>query len=449
MRNQYGTQTKLLAQLELTDGSGKISRIVTDESWKWSDNGPITFADNKDGEIVDARKKPTYSGNAKLAKCKVVPSASNNVALTEHERFSNPKLIVTPKGAKVLDFGQNIAGYVAFTVNARAGQRLVLRFGEMFDGEGEFTQKNIQCATKKRATPLQKIEYVCKGGVNTYKTKFAIFGFQYMLVEGDAEWKADDFTAVAVYSDMQPTLSFDCSHNLINKFVQNTMWSAKNNHADVPTDCPTRERHGWTGDAQIFVNTASYLFDYDSFARKYIADMCDGQHKNGCFRQITPRGGIDFYMNTMDGSAGWSDAGVLIPYRLWKQYGDKRIISENYAAMKMPGMRDADPAERRSRALASMRKRGSLCSHEEKHRSAGTSAGQRDRIGQSAGADHAQQICTCAPALQTGAGAAQARSARFPADHVQLGPYCRRALAPAGISRAAQGASCKRDPACR
>ena len=338
LRNQYGTQTKLLAQLELTDGSGKISRIVTDESWKWSDNGPITFADNKDGEIVDARKKPTYSGNAKLAKCKVVPSASNNVALTEHERFSNPKLIVTPKGAKVLDFGQNIAGYVAFSVNARAGQRLVLRFGEMFDGEGEFTQKNIQCATKKRATPLQKIEYTCKGGVNTYKTKFAIFGFQYMLVEGDAEWKADDFTAVVVYSDMQQALSFDCSHNLINKFVQNTMWSAKNNHADVPTDCPTRERHGWTGDAQIFVNTASYLFDYDSFARKYIADMCDGQHKNGCFRQITPRGGIDFYMNTMDGSAGWSDAGVLIPYRLWKQYGDKRIISQNYAAMKKYAM---------------------------------------------------------------------------------------------------------------
>lgn len=91
LKNQYGTQTKLLAQLELTDGSGKISRIVTDESWRWSDNGPITFADNKDGEIVDARKKPTYSGNAKIAKCKVVPSASNNVALTEHERFSNPK----------------------------------------------------------------------------------------------------------------------------------------------------------------------------------------------------------------------------------------------------------------------------------------------------------------------------------------------------------------------
>ena len=121
--------------------------------------------------------------------------------------------------------------------------------------------------------------------------------------------------------------------------MENTRWSAKNNHADVPTDCPTRERHGWTGDAQIFVNTASYLFDYAAFARKYVNDMCDGQRKNGNFRQITPRGGIDFYMNTMDGSAGWSDAGVLIPYRIYQKYGDIRILRDNYGAMKRYAMR--------------------------------------------------------------------------------------------------------------
>ena len=338
LRNQYGTQTKLIAQLELYDSDGNITRICSDESWAWSNDGPITFADNKDGEIVDARKKPTYNGRASSVKCKVVPSASDNVALTEHEQFTNPKVITTPKGNKVLDFGQNIAGYIAFTVNAKAGQSLKLRFGEMFDGEGEFTQKNIQCATKKRATPLQQVIYTCQDGVGKYKTKFAIFGFQYVLVEGDAPWNAEDFTAIAVYSDMEQTIKFGCSHPLIDRFVQNTLWSAKNNHADVPTDCPTRERHGWTGDAQIFVNTASYMFDYDAFGRKYINDMNDGCRKNGCYRQITPKGGIDFYMNTMDGSAGWSDAGVLIPYRLWKQYGDDRIIKQDYAAMKKYAM---------------------------------------------------------------------------------------------------------------
>ncbi len=334
LKNQYGTQTKLLLQLELYAANGEITRVVSGADWSWSDNGAIRFADNKDGEIVDARLAPSYGGVAKVTKCKLTPVCSNNVHVTEHERFRSPRLVVTPSGSKVLDFGQNIAGYVSFSLLAKAGQKIKLRFGEMFDEQGEFTQKNIQCATKKRRTPLQQVEYVCKEGRNDYKTKFAVFGFQYALVESDVEWTPDDFTAIAVYSDMEETMRFECSHELINKFVGCTLWSAKNNHADVPTDCPTRERHGWTGDAQIFADTASYLFSYAPFARKYVLDMRDGQRRNGCFRQITPKGGVDFYMNSMDGSAGWSDAGVLIPYRMWKQYGDIRALKDNYAAMR-------------------------------------------------------------------------------------------------------------------
>ena len=133
---------------------------------------------------------------------------------------------------------------------------------------------------------------------------------------------------------MEETLVFDSSNPLLNKLVEATRWSAKNNHADVPTDCPTRERHGWTGDAQIFFDTAAYLFNFAPFARKYVRDMIDGQRNNGKFRQITPKGGVDFYMDFMDGSAGWSDAGVLIPYRIYKRYGDKKILETSYAAMK-------------------------------------------------------------------------------------------------------------------
>ena len=333
LKNQYGIQTKLLVQLEIEKNDGSRQLIVTDNSWSWSNDGERLFADNKDGEVVDARLTPKYSGKAKITSHRVTPVASNNVVIREKETFKVANVITTPSGKKVLDFGQNIAGYVNFLFNARAGQTIKMRFGEMFDENGEFTQKNIQCATKKRQTPLQEITYIAKDGLNKYKTKFAIFGFQYALIEGDVDWKSDDFTAIAVYSDMEETLEFNSSHELINKFVENTRWSAKNNHADVPTDCPTRERHGWTGDAQIFVDTASYFFDYSSFARKYLKDMCDGQRKNGVFRQITPVGGIDFYMNSMDGSAGWSDAGVLIPYRIYKKYGDIRILEENYEAM--------------------------------------------------------------------------------------------------------------------
>ena len=333
LKNEYGTQTKLLALLKITDTHGNITVIGTDKSWLWSNDGPIRFADNKDGESVDARLVPTYGMSAREIDCPIIPTASNNVPVTEHETFT-PRVITTPSGKKVLDIGQNIAGYISFSVNAQAGQRIVLRFGEMFDEEGEFTQKNIQCSNKKITTPLQKVEYICRDGQNEYKTAFAIFGFRYVLIETDVLWSAQDFTAIAVYSDMEETLDFECSNDLINRFVSCTRWSAKNNHADVPTDCPTRERHGWTGDAQIFVNTASYFFDYAAFARKYTADMTDGQRKNGCFRQITPMGGIDRYMNVMDGSAGWSDAGILIPYRIYKRYGDADILKDNYASMR-------------------------------------------------------------------------------------------------------------------
>lgn len=336
LRNQYGTQTKLYAQLEITDKSGNKAVIGTDQTWAWSNDGKIRFADNKDGEIVEAWRTPSYGGFAQETKCDVTPASSNNVPVTEHERFAAVNVITTPDGAKVLDFGQNIAGYISFAVMAKKGQKIKLRFGEMFDENGEFTQKNFQCANKKRTrvTPLQQIEYYCKDGSNEYKTKFAIFGFQYVLIESDVEWKKEDFTAVSVCSDMEETLSFDSSNELLNKLVEATRWSAKNNHADVPTDCPTRERHGWTGDAQIFCNTASYLFNYAPFARKYVSDMIDGQRKNGKFRQITPKGGVDFYMDFMDGSAGWSDAGVLIPYRIYKRYGDQKILENSYDAMK-------------------------------------------------------------------------------------------------------------------
>ena len=331
--NQYGTQTKLLAQLELTGQDGGVTAVCTDGTWQWSNDGPIRFADNQDGEVVDASLIPSHGGSARVVEHPVIPTASNNVSVTEHETFQ-PTLITTPKGKTVLDFGQNIAGYVSFSLTAKAGQKLKLRFGELLDKEGEFTQTNIQCSNKKKTTPLQQVEYTCKDGRNIYKTTFAIFGFQYILVESDVNIDPANFTAIAVYSDLERTGWFESSNQLLNKLFDCTLWSAKNNHADLPTDCPTRERHGWTGDAQIFCPTASYLFDYAAFARKYQRDLTDAQHENGCFTQIAPVGGVDQYMNTMDGSPGWSDAGVFLPYEMFKRYGDRAVLEENYEAMR-------------------------------------------------------------------------------------------------------------------
>lgn len=333
LKNQYGTETKLLAQLELTRADGSVQTVATDESWDWSNDGPIRFADNKDGEVVNANNVPSYQGKAKATSHPVTPTASNNVPVTEHERLK-PVCIITPSGKTVLDFGQNIAGYAEFTVTAHAGQKIKLRFGELLDENGEFTQKNIQCANKHITTPLQQVIYTCKEGENHYKTSFAIFGFQYVLVETDAAFQPEDFIAIAVYSDMERTGFFESSNALLDKFVENTVWSAKNNHADLPTDCPTRERHGWTGDAQIFCPTASYLFDYLPFAEKYLNDVYDWQTKNGCLPQIAPEGGTDFYMRAMNGSVGWADAGVLMPYVLWKQYEDTDVLKKYLSGMR-------------------------------------------------------------------------------------------------------------------
>ncbi len=333
LRNQYGTQTKLLAQLEVTGRESGMTTICTDDTWAWSNDGPIRFADNQDGEVVETWREPSYSGRARVVEHNVIPSVSNNVPVTEHERLA-PTLITTPSGKTVLDFGQNIAGYVEFSLTAKQGQRVFLRFGELLDADGEFTQKNIQCSNKKKTTPLQQVEYTCKDGRNDYKTTFAIFGFQYVLVETDVPVAPEDFAAIAVYSDMERTGWFDSSNELLNKLFDCTLWSAKNNHADLPTDCPTRERHGWSGDAQIFCPTAAYLFDYMAFGEKYLNDLYDWQKPNGCLPQIAPEGGTDAYMKAMDGSVGWADAGVLIPYTLWKQYGGTEILRKY-----LPGMR--------------------------------------------------------------------------------------------------------------
>lgn len=333
LKAQYGAETKLIAQFEIYYTDGRTETVLTDESWDWSNDGPIRFADNKDGEIVEAFRTPTYLEKAKVTSHNVLPQASNNVPVTEHERF-HPTITAAPNGKKLLDFGQNIAGYVCFRVHAHLGQRLVWRFGEMLDESGNLTLDNIQCRNKRITTPLQKIEYVCREGINEYKTTFAVFGFQYAEVDTDVELKPEEIEAVAVYSDLQETAFFDSSNELLNKLVMATKWSTKSNSLDIPTDCPTRERQGWTGDAQIFFETAAYLFDYASFTRKYLNDIYDWQRKDGKLPQIAPYDGVNFYMNTLNGSVGWADAGILIPYRFWKIYGDRRILFQYYNRMK-------------------------------------------------------------------------------------------------------------------
>ena len=329
----YGTVTRLIAQLEITDRHGKTQRVVTDDSWQWSDDGPIRFADNEDGEIVEADRTPSYAGKAKVSAFSVPLTASDNVFVTEHERFRPVETITTPSGKTVLKFPQNLCGYLAFRLTAKKGQQIHIRLGEMLDEAGEFTQKNIQCVLKGKASPLQEFTYTCKEGVNEYRPKFFYGGFQYAQIETDIPFEPEDFTQIALYSDFPFTSSFSCSNPLLNQFYAATEWSLKSNSTDIPSDCPTRERMGWTGDSQVFFNTASYLADYAAFARKHLRDVFDRQWKNGKLPQIAPFANEDWFMNTMNGSVGWADVGILMPWRFWQKYGDRRVLEDNYENM--------------------------------------------------------------------------------------------------------------------
>ena len=361
IRCEYGVETKLMVQLEITYTDGTKDVVVTDETWEWSNDGAIRYADNKDGEFVDANQMPSFKGRVKLTTHSIYPTASNNVALKEHEHFLG-KISKSPSGKTLVDFGQNIAGYVSLRFTAKKGQVLRLRFGELIGKDGELMQSNIQCINKKRITPLQEVLYVCKDGVNEYKTKFGVFGFQMMEIQtgefefDDRDYYKDYFTevvsiygnsakeavdlsdleaqSIAVYSDLEEVGFFESSNPLLNQFVHGTKWSTKGNSGDIPTDCPTRERHGWTGDAQIFFKTASYLFDYAAFSQKYLRDVFDWQRKDGCLPQIAPYAGVDVYMYVMNGSVGWSDIGIILPYFFYKMNGDIRILEEYYDRMK-------------------------------------------------------------------------------------------------------------------
>lgn len=327
--NVFGIRTKLLCQFEIIYIDGTVQTIGSDNSFAWSNDGAIRYADLKNGEIVEAGREPSYTGKARLEDYSVIPSASNNVLVQQHERFS-PKLILSPSGRKLLDFGQNIAGFIEFRLKGQKDQKVTLKMGEALD-HGEFTQVNFQGKMKNID---QKIEFTCSGEEDFYRTEFAIFGFRYVLVEGLEEVKPIDFCAIAVYSSMEETGDFTCSNELVNQLVRNTRWSMKGNFADVPTDCPTRERAPWTGDAQIFCNTAIYLMDSSAFFTKWLYDMVDQQGEDGKVGCHVPTTGKVGGMQYMDGCIGWGDASIFIPYRCYKMYQDVEFLRRFYPMMK-------------------------------------------------------------------------------------------------------------------
>ncbi len=185
-------------------------------------------------------------------------------------------------------------------------------------------------------TPKQEIDFLCSGERDHYQTTFAVFGFRYAEIHADAEVEIDPecFTAIAVYSALEETGTFSGGNERVNRLVENTKWSMKGNFLDLPTDCPTRERLGWTGDAQIFYNTGAYLMNTAPFVRKWLRDMEDAQYQNGLLPAVLPYQGVEMMYRATGSSVGWADAVYLIPYRHYLRYGDLTVLRNSWEMIK-------------------------------------------------------------------------------------------------------------------
>jgi alpha-L-rhamnosidase len=333
-RNYYGGKLALIAQLHIsyTDGTDEI--IETGEGWK-ATTGPIIFSDIYNGETYDARMEmPGWStagfddskwGKAvTLNQTKEFLIAPQGVPVKAVEEIVPIKLFTTPNDELVYDMGQNMVGWVRLKVKGKKGDVVTLKFAEVLEKQGNFYTDNLRAA---KVTDV----YILKGdGEEIYEPKFTFHGFRFVeLVGFPGTPGLENITGVVIHSEMEPTGTFTCSDPLINQLQKNIQWGQKGNFLDVPTDCPQRdERMGWTGDAQVFSATASYIYNTAGFYTKWMKDVAADQLPDGKVPHVIPdvlKGG--------GGSTAWADVSLIVPWTTYLAYGDKRILEVQYPSM--------------------------------------------------------------------------------------------------------------------
>ena len=335
----YGDAFALLCELviEYRDGTREI--IGTDGSWKAAES-PLLLTDIYDGETYDARREvpgwnlPGYDDAAwhgvkpcGIGTDRVLARKSPPVRIMQERK---PQAIFyAPNGDLLVDFGQNMTGWVQLKVRAPRGTELTFTHAEALDKDGNFYNANMRTAQVTQ-------RYITRGeGEETYAPHFTFFGFRYIKITG---WPGmptyDQLTAQVVHTDMEQTGRFSCSHADVNRLFENTVWGQRSNFLDVPTDCPQRdERMGWTGDAQVFAATASMHMQTDAFYRKYLYDLACEQADVGYVPVVVPNV-LRFSSDWGAPTAGWGDAATIIPWVLYVQYGDVAALEQQYPSMK-------------------------------------------------------------------------------------------------------------------
>jgi alpha-L-rhamnosidase len=316
--------TALIAALKIEYDDGSDELVVTDKSWGVTQS-KIRYSNIYNGDIVDAGYvpgAPVPATEIKHGYDMLIPQQGEKIV--ETDRLPGKELIITPTGETVIDFGQNITGYVEFNICGKKGDNATVFHAEVLDKDGNFYTENLR-------TAKQEIRFTCDGNPHTYKPALSFQGFRYIkLGDWPDEVKLADFTAIVVHSDMKRTGYFECSDKMVNKLFENIVWGQRGNFLDVPTDCPQRdERLGWTGDAQVFVRTASLNYDVEKFFTKWLADLAAEQAKDGSVPHVIPD-----VLFGKGGSAAWADASTICPWQMYLTYGNKEILEHQFESMK-------------------------------------------------------------------------------------------------------------------
>ena len=344
---QYGLSRSFLLQIELTYDDGTCETIISDENFRCSADGPIRYSDifigeKQDHNYIESIEEFSKSGFddhhwnavtiADYGYDNLHPQIGESVV--KIKEIKPIALLRTPKGETVIDFGQNLAGFVHLTSSAPKGTVIKLEHAEVLDNKGNYLNNII--GVNKDQTDI----FICSGkGKEVFKPCFSFHGFRYVRVTGIKNLKLEDFCGIAISSKMDDLAGFECSNEMMNKLYSNTRWSQYSNMISIPTDCPQRERAGWTGDIQVFAPTASYNQDMNAFLTRFIENMEVEQLDDGQIPCIIPISLSYRNILKMQGgdticSAGWSEACIIVPYTLYLMYGNKTILERHYSMMK-------------------------------------------------------------------------------------------------------------------
>ncbi|HEY7052844.1 MAG TPA: family 78 glycoside hydrolase catalytic domain [Mycobacterium sp.] len=341
-RAVYGDELGLLAELRITYSDGYVQTVGTDESWQAGPSA-VTVNDLYDGQTIDARlhndtwlhpgaDTSGWTGVHTLAYDKQRLTPYVGPVIRRQEVVRPVAVSTSPSGRTLVDFGQNLVGWVRCTVEGDAGTVITVRHAEVLDG-GELGTRPLRTA---KATD----RFVLSGAVDTFEPTKTFHGFRYIEVDGwPGDLTTDSLEAVVVHSDLDRTGEFECSDNLLNQLHRNVVWGLRGNFLDVPTDCPQRdERLGWTGDIAVFAPTAAFLYDVAGFLGNWLLDLdAEQAAANGRIPFVIPDplkyANPPEELRASETPALWGDAAAWVPWALWQAYGDVDALRRQYSAM--------------------------------------------------------------------------------------------------------------------